>query len=1330
MKRRLAMRFFGLVAGMVLLAVLWLRSERAGDIACSYARRQLPRLAGRTVQIGACRLDPLRSAVELIGVSVVGTGADEPDFAVDRVRVRLRPIQAFAGRVRIDRVELDRPRVRVTAARRSAPMAPSKDCALGEALDRVEIGNLHIDAGRVEVTGGGLGVVVDGVSVRAALAGPHLELSIGGGQGEVVTPVGRVPLTVGTGWMRLAPRTRNAEGALALESGDAAVTVSGRVANFCDPAFDVTVTADAAIGAIAKVAGLDGQGRLRLRAQAKGTPAAPAAEIEASFQQASLQGYALGDAQLKARVTPARLSVERLDVPLGEGLARIRGEVQLEGRLPTWVEADLREVPLGLVLSRVQVPHAWADLVATGRARVNGQMLRPFGLSGEASVAVADFVVRDHGWDQPRASRRIVELARADITATLGIHADRVHIGAARVVTPSSLVEADVTLHYDPVQGLNVDAKSESLDLGELRHVAEIPVAGRAEVQATVAGPYKDVAVEGLLAVRDARVHTADLGVVSSRVAYRAGVLAFPSVAGQKGRSPYFVRGELDFLGEEGLRVRGTGAVEDAHVADLLDLVGGVKWYFEMWRGRADGRMTGSVSIAGPIRATTSLFDLGLDEVRLLGRPFGRGAARFRIDDGARLVLSEVHLAGPAGALRASGSVRFEGDNDVRFRLEGVPLDVVARPGGEGLDLGGRAKVDAHLRGTPEHPKGEATLTAARVSARGVMLGDAAIRASLDGTAVTFGGSIGSDIAVAGTVQLREKNPFELTVDARLPDVLRFVGAPRLPGPLGAFKVDAAGRLSLRGRVRDPSTLAGQVSLDSVRAQGGDLMLKNDGAVAAFFDGEAFGIRSLLLKGPAAELSASGGRDPAGQLDLSVLASFGAEQVPWFLPDVERAAGRVTVSATVGGTSPRPTWAGTAEIAGVSLALRDYPFAAKALSGRVAFSQSRILAQRLAGTINDGRASLDADVEILPPDAQGRRIRGRTRVSLGMDQANVRWLDLPPATLSGHLHLCDGRQHDENCDPRRQPTPAVEGEDLLLAGAVEVNRFRYTKDIDIERALFSPKARGEAVAAIAKPRASLRFNVAVQADGSVQIDNNVARLKLQGNVRLAGTDVRPGLVGSLSALEGGRAFYRGNDFSITHGLVEFKERDRIESTFDVHAQAQVRDHRVFVHAFGSPEAPHLQFTSDPDRSQADIVSLLTFGVTSFDKGAASSVAYRAGGQLLLQATGLDREVNRFTSKNPILKDVRVQLSTNYSDTTGQVEPTAQLEAKLLLDRLNLRMRQPLTTTRGRQLQAEYLLNEGGAKRPSLSVQMQWDNEATSTSFGDLGVDLKLRWEAD
>jgi translocation and assembly module TamB len=1344
MKRRLAIRFFLGVVSIVVLAILFLRSAVAGDIACRYARQVAPKLFGIPLQVGYCRVDPLHFSVELAGVSVPSPGSDEPLFAVDRAEIRLRPVQAFSGRFQLERVELDHPRVRLDLSQ-PGPPGPSKgkNCAAGEALDRVEIGDLEIDSGVVAVTGRSGGFSMDGVNIRAAYRTTsafrrgNYDIAMNAGAGEVRTGSGTVPLKLEHAVLHVAPRGRDLEGSITVDTDAGKVSVSGVITDLCNPSFDGSVNAELPVAALAPMMGAAGAGRVRVAAALKGSGQALSAEVKATTEGVTIAGFVIGDTAVDARLDPqGHVFLDRVEVPFGKGLVKVRGELSLKDKMSATFDADVRDLPFGPLMGRLTVPHAWVEMTNSGKIHLTGHLAHGFTLSGDATASVSDFAVRDHGWDlNPPNGVQILDFRRADVVTGLSVNSERVHIANAKVSIGGATAQADVTLNFDLAKGLRIAAQVVNLNLDTLRHIAGVPLAGHLDATATISGPYAAPVIDGNASARDARVQTLSLGAVTGPAHFEKNVLSFPGFTALKGRSVYSARGALDFNHSDGLWVEGTGSVDHALFSDLIDTLGDTAWYLGMWRDHAEGRVSGTVSVSGPVFRTTSQFDLGFDDMELIDRPWGHGSLKMRIEDGARLAIDELILGGASGTLEISGGMAFAGSNDFHFSLERAPLAVLAMPEGEWMKLEGTLGMRGTIYGTPEHPRGDAVLAVSKIVGRGIPVGDGHFTAHLNNTTLTVEGTVGPEVpaTLTGTVQLPGENPFEATVSATVKDFFRFGGAGTLPNGFESLSADAEGTVHVKGHLLDVSTWSGDLSLSSLRLALDDVSARNLGPVRATFAGDAWAIQALRLKGVGTDLQLSGSREASGKLDLLLHGSVDAQLVAGLYPPVETSSGALVLDANVRGTTMSPLIDGRLDIKEGEFSLRDFPISARALHGAIEINRGRIVASRLTGVLNDGRMELNADVQLLPPSQSAGWHLGSTWLGLFVDEASFRWQNWPTVTVSRRLELCDTRNHDEDCGERATPAPSEAS--YQLAGDLEIDRFRYTREIQPERTLLDLRKHRVELSPGLKQKPILRLNVGLQAKQSMEIDNNLARVTLSGQARLTGTDVHPGLIGELSAPQGGRATLYGNQLEITHAEVAFKDKERVVPEFDIFAQGQVRENKVFIHAFGTPDDWRTIYTSEPPLPQGDIISLLILGVTARDKNASLAAGTRAVGQILLEQSGLDRAVRNYVGSTGLVRDVKGEMSTIYSDISGQVEPTASFEAKVLSDKLKLRLQQPVNEAKGTRVQAEYVFDEGGGTRPATSLQGSWDNDTANTSLGgnfdlgNFGLDLTLHWKA-
>lgn len=419
---------------------------------------------------------------------------------------------------------------------------------------------------------------------------------------------------------------------------------------------------------------------------------------------------------------------------------------------------------------------------------------------------------------------------------------------------------------------------------------------------------------------------------------------------------------------------------------------------------------------------------------------------------------------------------------------------------------------------------------------------------------------------------------------------------------------------------------------------------------------------------------------------------------------VERSSGRITVDAEASGTLEKPSVVGSAELFDMRLALRDWPVQVRNMAGRVEMTGQRVLVEHLQGQLNDGRVSARGDVRL------ERFLPQRLGLTIQLDEVPYRLTEDLPATFSGLLQVIG--------PPKG----------FTVTGGMDIVKMRYQKALDVDALLKTMQKRTTHLAAGSlsssgePPKPWVIWDVNVHF-GDVRVDNNLAKARLLGDVRLTGTDLRPGLLGRVELAEGSQAFFRNNPFTISQGQLEFQDPTQIDPVFEVQAQTQVREYVVKLHAFGKPADPQILLSSEPALVEGDIVSLLTLGFTSSDQDTAASASAGLAAEALFNVSGLDRQLQRFLPSNPVLRDLSLQISTTYNDATRQAEPTAQLESKFLSEQLKIGMTQPVSG-RGTRARAEYRFDD------RLSAQAQWDNENNEASFGNLGLELKLSWEVE
>jgi translocation and assembly module TamB len=1288
--------------------VLFLRAPFAWDQTCTLLREGLPEVLGVELGVGRCEVDPLTQSLTLTGVSVFTPGAAEPVFAADQVTASLSGVDFWTRRLRIDQVKVRRPRIRLDLTKRTPPSATAKDASLGcplWPLQRVVVDTLDVQGAEIAIQlPEGRRMELSGLNVgwgtRRGQSELHLEtsqglLGLGAGQKDLTLAELRVEGTFDPAHLGLVIN----RGELTLEELN--VALSGKVEDLCHPAPALEAQIFLPLGMLTKVKRelppLSGHAFAHV--STRGPLSEPILTAEVQGQGLAVGDIRAGDFHSRLSYAQHELLVDELSLATGPGSVRAAGKVRLSSGFPVTGTVDLKDASFGEILARAGLPGSWVDYLATGHASVRGR-LWPVQVSGDLDLKVDRFRLTTHAYDAPHPPKGPPLLAFGDARVRVGyrILPDRAELSGGRVETLHSSALADATLYFSN-EGLTLHAVSDALDVSDFGHLGVMRWRGRGGASVEISGPYNAPRIHTTVQAHELELDEYALGVAQGKLNYDAdGHLRMPAVTGQKGRTPYTGSVDLDFTGDD-LVAHGRVEVADGRVEDLVDVVARLSPHFFSYfqGGLMRGRTSASLAFDSPFSAFDGKATLEVKDLTYEDRRLGEGRMAFTFDHGEFLSLAKSTFHGPLGETFIEGRYGFD-DGALDYRL-GASKGSLKELLKISAPIGGELTAGAEVHGNSDVPVVQGYVSSPDVLMNGQSLGPLHLEGRSEGQDVQVFGTLFGETHGLAHFKLQEGVPYDATLQVAVKKL-----SPFLPGVAAAHGLGGIleGTLVARGLLLDSASWRAVLSLKRLGLTRGDFAGQIATPVDLQYAGGRLSVEDVSFTAPNTQLAVSGWVDSQA-LEVKLRGAMDMRLFESFVPGLERSGGQLELSASASGPLGSPAVVGTASFQDVRLALRDAPVDVRGLSGRAEFSASRILLEDVQGALNEGRLTLRGDWTLAAGSIP------KMEVSAQLDEVKWRLGEDLPLTLSGELFLA-GR-----------PAAAV------LSGDLDAGKLRYDKPVVLENLLAGllkrPASSSAAVFGSAeKPKEWLTLDVGVRVK-EARVENNLAHAKISGNLRLTGTNVRPGLVGTLETGEGSQAFYRGNQFAVTQGILELKDKYGLSGSIDVHAESQVRDYLVRLHAFGPLAKTQVTFDSDPILGQADILSLLTLGVTSRDKGNTAMTGTGLAAEVFLNYSGLDQQVQKFLPKTPLFKDISLHVATAYNDASGLVEPTAQLESKFLVDQLKLRMSQPVSG-HGYRAQAEYRIDD------RLSAQAQWDNEQADTTYGNLGIDLKLRWDSN
>ena len=1293
-------------------ALVVARTDFVSNNVCAYAVATIEEASSARVKVARCTVDPLAGQLTIDGLEV-GDEAGALHLTVSRVFIHV-VVRPLLQRIRLERLEVDHPALVVQLPHADAEKKKSSGECIPPVIDAFELGRVTVRKASIEIRDGeGTRVTVPHVQALLEGNGQVLAVDARARGGSVELPghgAGLISARVA------AHLDLRGTGTLQLDKADVIGTelsafVTGHVEDLCDPRVDAAanVRVDdlrAATDRLIPNTLQDVAGSVAVDASIELDRGKPHVHGDLRTRGLALEGFAPGDLHARFDLDKSRVKVDPLEIPLSnKGEATVRAELGFSAALPFTAEASLHEMELAELFTRLGLLRSHVVLKVGGRAQVKGT-LSPLALGGDVALELSDFAVLDRRYEQRAKAEKILEFGHGKLVSPVHIDASEVKIHDAKLDVQSSQLTVDGTLSTDVNVGLNLHVRGDGFSLDDLRgHLSTIPWKGKVTLEGDIRGPYGNQDIDADAQVRGFHFLELSLGDVSSKVQLRGMKLALNSIEAKKGRSRYLGNVALDFADDQ---IPAVAHVElpEAYLHDLVDLGLGLVPALSPLTEQKDveGRITGSLDVKGPVAGPEGTATLQFSDVSLWDQTFEDGDAHFTLHGAQqKLLIDSVALRHGEARLTLAG--RFGPAWQLEIDGATEQFTLADLDGMRAAALTGPLQSTMKIRGVSAHPLVDIEATFTDGFAGKAALGDGALSLFVDGKEMTWKGNIGTH-TLSGASRLEGEFAYSSSLQLRFPDLSgyfqSFVPKLEMEGGVASADVQLTGSLL---RWRDSH---GDVALSLLKLKRGGIEVENDGAGRLEFGPAGIDVKRLSMRGDHLTFFLQGTRSPgpigSARLDLHTTASVDARILPQLVPDLEHAAGQLSLQATVVGNESAPAMLGNLRVEGGEVRLRGVPFSLRELNGGVSFSQDAIAIDELQGKINNGPASLTGRIEMksLKPE--------RLDIALHMSDVSATLREGMTATLDGDLTLQG---------PPLEPT---------LSGALTMSRMVYSEEIDIERSMLDFSRRPPQPRVLDRSDLLVHFDLDLTLGRGVRIDNNLARADLSGSFKLTGTSRNFGLLGAINTVRG-TAQFRGNEFVIEQGVLSFTDRTRIRPSFDFQATAQVKDYKVRLHAFGTPAEPRLKLSSEPALSDADISFLLTFGFVSqnlqsnlsaTDTGLALSI------ETLNKVTGFSQEVRRLIPKNEILRDPNIDFVTDYSDvTTGggaRLEAKARFSAHLVSDRLDLRVMEGLSSRRYR-VQLGYQISD------AISAQVQIDNEHEYVST-DYGLDLKMRWEGE
>lgn len=768
-----------------------------------------------------------------------------------------------------------------------------------------------------------------------------------------------------------------------------------------------------------------------------------------------------------------------------------------------------------------------------------------------------------------------------------------IDFAASRVATPTTYVEFEGRTAYGdrshiPFHVTSTDWQESDRLLAGIMTAAGSPtraieIAGAGTFDGVLLKAIARPRIEGLFVAAQLRAWDVDWGSGQSRIVVENSYLDATDAVARKGGAEMRAQGRFALGyprrdgGEEiNARIQATGwPLVDYRHAFLLD-------DYEV-----DGSVTGELRLYGAYEGpfgfgrVTVAPGVYYDE-RILSASAG---LRF---EGTGVWLDGIDVRkGATGVIRGAANVKWAGSYSFQVDGRQVPVESIDLLAFPSAPLTGVAEFTAGGSGVFDYPVYEV-----RGRLRDLYVGDEGIgqvsgRIGLAGDDMTFELEAASPrLAVSGSGRMTLLGDYAGDMQFRFTDTsldpYARVFAPALSPFVG---VVASGTVRASGSFASINGVAARARLERVNLDLFDYKLRNDGAIDIGLDQSTLRLHAFRLAGEDTRLQLSGNVDlGANQVAVRAEGDANLAVLQGFFRDL-RSSGRAVIGAEFSGPLDRPTMTGSAFLTNGRLRYMWLPHAIESINGRVTFAGQSIRIDDLRATIGRGEV----------------RFGGR----VGLEGFWPSVLDLTANGEAMELRYPAGFRSVVDADLGLRGTLASP----LLTGTIHVRGSSLKRRIDIGAGMIEWAGTGGAGPPAAMTGFPLRFDVRIVAPGTLEVDNNVARMTATADLTLRGTYDRPLLEGH-AQVDRGEVRFEGKRYIVTRGNLDFVNATRLEPTFDIEAETRVRapgqTYRVTLRFVGTMARLQPEIVSDPPLPLVDILSLL-FG----DAGATQDAELRA-----------------------------------------------------------------------------------------------------------------------
>jgi translocation and assembly module TamB len=575
--------------------------------------------------------------------------------------------------------------------------------------------------------------------------------------------------------------------------------------------------------------------------------------------------------------------------------------------------------------------------------------------------------------------------------------------------------------------------------------------------------------------------------------------------------------------------------------------------------------------------------DFTLDNILAKGFRFDRLTGRMHLAND-EMRLSQAELTRDAGMV--SGDVLYrpqEKTTEFHVAGSGIPLEKIKELQNSSLAFAGQLDFDIRGSGPIRAPTGQGDFRVVNLKIGGDDQGDFRGRLTSDGENVRLAlNSERSNGQLRGQINLGLAGDQPIT--GKL-SVIKFDLDPLLTNGLHLKNLTTHsivdGDFTLSGSLRKPETIEMNADISHITFGYLFISLENAGPVQFAYRHNEVRITQARFQGPNTNFEVNGSArfDRDRPIHINLVGEVNLGLVKGILPDLT-AQGKADVNVDAEGTMSRPRITGRATIRDASANYSDFPVGLSHLNGDLVFDRSRLLLESVTAEAGGGILTLGGSV------TYGEDGPIRYEVTATTPQVRIRYPAGMSWLMGGTLQL------------------AGTSDRAILSGSLELKRLLFGEGSDIT-SFFSGGGSAAGASSSSAFMRNLTFDVEAHSSPGARIEWTSAQVEIDSDLHLRGTWDRPIILGHIHLL-GGQMSFRGNNFTLTRGDINFANPFQLDPELNIEATSTISQYAVTINFSGRASKLSLSYRSDPPLPDTDIVALLALGTTGQESALRSS----------------------------------------------------------------------------------------------------------------------------